>query len=63
MTTKTKIFDAVIESRKWKVRVAEETANMSPAEISEYFSPERTRQKIREALKRDRQQDASANPH
>ena len=38
MTTKTKKFDAVAESRKWKEAVARDTSGMSSAEVTAYFN-------------------------
>ena len=38
MKTKTKTFDAVIESRRWKESVTQRTAGMSRAEVLEFFN-------------------------
>ena len=38
MKTKTKTFDAVIESRRWKKSVAQHTAGMSRAEVLGFFN-------------------------
>ena len=40
-TTKTKTFDAVAESRRWKEAVARETERMTRAEVLGFFSKER----------------------
>jgi len=37
MKARTKRFDAVAESRKWKESVAQETAGMTPEETVAYF--------------------------
>ena len=41
-TTKTKNFDAVLESRRWKESVARKTEGMSRAELLEFFNSART---------------------
>ena len=41
-TTKTKNFDAVLESRRWKESVARKTEGMSPADLLEFFNSART---------------------
>ena len=41
MKTKTKTFDAVLESRRWKESVAQRTAGMSRAEVLEFFNSAR----------------------
>jgi len=38
---KTKTFDAVIESRRWKAAVAEKTQAMSRAEVLAFFDKEK----------------------
>ena len=38
MKTKTKTFDAVRESRRWKESVVQRTAGMSRAEVLEFFN-------------------------
>jgi hypothetical protein len=40
-TTKTKTFDAVAESRRWKQAVARETEGMSCEQVLAYFNKER----------------------
>jgi hypothetical protein len=42
MKTKTKTFDTVRESRRWKESVAQRTAGMSRAEVLEFFNSART---------------------
>lgn len=39
---RTKAFDAVVESRKWKEAVARRTAGMSRAEVLEFFNSAKT---------------------
>ena len=60
METKTKTFDAVAESRKWKESVARETEGMTREEVLAYFDPETVHQRFQQALERARQQEASA---
>ncbi len=55
MDTKTKTFDAVAESRKWKESVARATEGMSREEILAYFDREAVRRRFQEALERARQ--------
>jgi len=52
MATKTKLFDAVIESRKWKEAVARETAGMTREQLLAYFDREKTLERMREARER-----------
>jgi hypothetical protein len=52
METKTKTFDAVAGSRKWKEAVARKTEGMSRAEVLAYFDPEAARQRFQESLVR-----------
>lgn len=40
-TTKTKSFDAVAESRRWKAAVTRQTTGMSRAELLEFFNKPR----------------------
>ncbi len=40
-TTKTKTFDTVTESRRWKAAVTRQTAGMSRAELLEFFNKPR----------------------
>ena len=46
-TTKTKTFDAVTESRRWKEAVARETEQMTRAEVLGFFSKERALSALR----------------
>ncbi len=41
MKTKTKTFDTVRESRRWKESVVQRTAGMSRAEVLEFFNSAR----------------------
>lgn len=41
-TTKTKTFDTVTESRRWKAAVTRQTAGMSRAELLEFFNKPRS---------------------
>ena len=59
METKTKTFDAVAESRKWKESVGRETEGMTREEVLAYFDREAVRRRFQEALERARQQEAS----
>jgi hypothetical protein len=42
MKTKTKTFDAVRESRRWKESVVQRTAGMNRAEVLEFFNGARS---------------------
>ena len=42
MKTTKKTFDAVLESRRWKESVVRQTAEMSRAEVLEFFNSVRT---------------------
>jgi predicted metalloendopeptidase len=55
MKAKTKKFDAVAESRKWKEAVAKETAGMTPEETMAYFDPVAVRRRFEAALRRAEQ--------
>jgi hypothetical protein len=52
METKTKTFDAVAESCKWKEAVARKTEGMTRQEVLAYFDPEAVRQRFQESLAR-----------
>ena len=52
MKTKTKKFDAVAESRKWKEGIAKETNGMAPAEVMAYFDRAAVRQRFDAACRR-----------
>jgi len=58
METKTKPFDAVAESRKWKEAVARETAGMSREQVLTYFDRDAVRQRFQQALNRANAQRA-----
>ena len=60
METKTKTFDAVAESRKWKESVARDTEGMTREEVLAYFDPKAVHERFQQALERSRQQEASA---
>jgi hypothetical protein len=62
MEPKTKTFDAVAESRKWKESVGRETAGMTREEVLAYFAPEAVRRRFQQALERSRRQEPSAKP-
>jgi hypothetical protein len=59
MQTKSKKFDAVAESRKWKESTARETDGMTRDEVLAYFDRDAVRQRFQQALKRAR---ASSTP-
>ena len=59
METKTKSFDAVAESRKWKESVGRATEGMTREEVVAYFDRQAVRRRFQEALERARQQAAS----
>ena len=40
-STKTKRFDAVLESRRWKAAVSQQTQGMTRGEVLTFFSKER----------------------
>jgi hypothetical protein len=56
MKTKTKKFDAVAESRKWKEGIAKETSGMAPGEVLAYFDRVAVRHRFQAACRRARQQ-------
>jgi hypothetical protein len=58
METKTKTFDAVGESRKWKESVARETEGMNRQKVLAYFDREAVRHRFQQAMERSRQQEA-----
>jgi len=55
MKARTKKFDAVAESRKWKEAVAKETEGMTPDEVVAYFDRAVVRRRFRAALRRAEQ--------
>ena len=55
MNTKTKDFDAVPESRKWKEVVARETEGMTPEQVMAYFDRAAVRRRFEAALLRVQQ--------
>jgi hypothetical protein len=56
METKTKTFDAVAESRKWKEAVARETEGMTREQVLAYFDRGAVRRRFQHALEQSRQQ-------
>jgi hypothetical protein len=52
METKTKTFDAVAESRRWKEAVARKTKGMTRAEVMAYFEHEAVHRRFQESLAR-----------
>jgi hypothetical protein len=52
MKARTKTFDAVIESRKWKEAVAQEIKGMTPEQTIAYFDPAAVRRRFDAALRR-----------
>lgn len=48
----TKTFDAVAESRRWKERVASETADLSREETLRYFDRQAVNERFQEALQK-----------
>ncbi len=59
MKAKTKKFDAVAESRKWKEAVAKETEGMTPGETMAYFDRAGVRRDFEAALRRAEQRHRS----
>jgi hypothetical protein len=57
MKTKTKEFDAVAESRKWKEQVAEETNGLSVQEVVKYFDRKTVNERFQIALTRAKATD------
>jgi hypothetical protein len=55
MKARTKKFDAVAESRKWKEAVAKETEGMTPDEVVAYFDRAAVRRRFDAALHRAEQ--------
>ncbi len=58
---RTKIFDAVAESRKWKEAVAKETERMTPEEVVAYFDRAAVRRRFEAALRRAGQAGKAKN--
>ena len=52
MTTKTKEFDAVDESRKWKEHVADDTNGLTVQEVMKYFDRKAVNERFQAALAR-----------
>jgi len=51
MKARTKKFDAVAESRKWKEAVAKATEGMTTEEVMAYFDPVAVRRRFKAALR------------
>jgi hypothetical protein len=60
METKTKTFDAVAESRKWKEAVARETEGMTREQVLAYFDREAVHRRFQSALEQSRQQETGS---
>ena len=60
METKTKAFDAVAESSKWKESVGRATEGMTREEVLAYFDREAVHRRFQEALERAREREASS---
>jgi hypothetical protein len=60
MEKKTKTFDAVGESRKWKESVARETEGMARKEVMAYFDREAVRRRFQQALECSLKQEATS---
>jgi hypothetical protein len=52
---RTKTFDAVVESRKWKEAMARETEGMTPDETVAYFNRAAVRRRFEVGLRRAEQ--------
>ncbi|OHB65235.1 MAG: hypothetical protein A2Y77_03015 [Planctomycetes bacterium RBG_13_62_9] len=52
MKARTKTFDAVAVSRKWKETVAKETEGMTPEQTTAYFERAVVRKRFEEAVRR-----------
>jgi len=59
METTTKTFDAVAESRKWKVAVARETEGLTCEQVVAFFDREAVRRRFQDVLERSRAQETS----
>jgi hypothetical protein len=60
METKTKSFDAVAESRKWKESTAQETEGMTREEVLAFFDREAVRRRFQQALEHSRHEESGA---
>ena len=49
---KTKTFDAVGESRKWKEEIAQQTQGMTREQVLAYFDKEAVHRRFQKSLKR-----------
>jgi len=59
MGTKTKTFDAVAESRKWKESVGRATEGMTREEVLAYFDRGAVHRRFQEALERSKASSAA----
>jgi len=57
MKARTKTFDAVAESRRWKEAVAKETEGLTTEQMIAYFDRAAVRRRFEEALRRAEQAD------
>lgn len=57
MKARTKKFDAVTESRKWKEAVARETEGMTSEQTLAYFEPAAVRRRFEAALRQAKEAD------
>jgi len=55
MKARTKTFDAVAESRRWKEAVAKETEGMTPEQTIAYFDRAAVRRRFETALRQAEQ--------
>jgi hypothetical protein len=60
MKARTKKFDAVAESRKWKEAVAKETEGMTPEQTLAYFDRAAVRRRFEAALRLAEQAEKAA---
>jgi hypothetical protein len=61
MKARTKKFDAVTESRKWKEAVATETEGMTPEQIMAYFDRAAVRRRFEAALRQAEQAERATS--
>lgn len=61
MKARTKKFDAVAESRKWKEAVAKETEGMTSEQIMTYFDRAAVRRRFEAALRQADEAEEATN--
>jgi len=61
MKARTKKFDAVTESRKWKEAVAKETEGMTPEQIMAYFDRAAVRRRFEAPLRQAEQAEKATS--